>query len=185
MHKTYTYPLEKVYRDLWELINPDNDLMLGLGGTTAWDIESTPPAANPTLIDVPQLFIYLPVTKRLGAKRTNKNNKTVVVGHVDPGVMLSKGLQYEVTTVNSLQELRIRDLKQICLEIEVDHNLLPQTTFRTIGLYRFISYEEGVTAGGASYLPEEITGSLFYVENFRPVTVTNNVKQTFRIVVKG
>lgn len=175
MYKTYTYPLERTYKNVWDLVNPENDLLLGLGGITSWPIESLPPAADSTNLTVPEIFIYIPVTRRKLAQQVNSKSEYS---------LSNNGFIFDIISVENIDQIRLNNIKHACLEIDVDHNLLPQTEFRSLGLFRDVTYT-GITDEESSYDPAYIDASLFYLENFQPITVTENTTQTFKIIVEG
>ena len=176
MYKTFAYPAEKTYTTLWNMINPDNGLVIGLGKNSAWANESAPPAVDLAATEQEELFCYIPVTKRKVA--TLVSTLTAESVEID-------GKFYEVADVESLDDIRLSIAKRLLAEIVVDHNLLPAGSFRSIGLYRFIEYADLIDPEAAIFFPGDITASLYYLEHFKPINKTANLLQTFKLVVSA
>lgn len=150
--------------------------MLGLGKTTPWEIESAPPTVPPATIEVPELFAYIPVTKKQGAIKVDK---------AGPDTTIVDGQFYKLVDFTRLEDIRLNSVRNIYLEAELNHNLITVESFRSLGVHVEIEYAGGVSLGQPLYAWGELVGKLYYVENFRPIAKVDNLTQTFKLVING
>lgn len=173
MSNRFAYPAEKTYTTLSNMLDPEKGLLLGLGRTNSWTSETSPPDVNPLATEQEQLACYFPILTRKVAKRVGS-------GGIEFG-----GQLFTITEAESLAAVRAAQATHLYIEAVVDHNLMPNNSFRSLGLYRFIEYEEGIDPEAPVFLPGDVNASLYFLEHIEPVVKTNNLLQTFKIIVKG
>lgn len=173
MSNRFAYPAEKTYTTLWNMANPDKGLLLGLGRTNSWPLETSPPDVEPLATEQEELACYFPIVTRKVAKRVSS-------GGTEFG-----GQFFTITEVTNADSIRFAQATHLYIEAVVDHNLMPNNSFRSLGLYRFIEYAEGIENNLPIYLPGDVDASLYFLEHIEPVVKTTNLLQTFKIIVKG
>jgi hypothetical protein len=173
MSNRFAYPAEKTYTTLWNMANPDHGLLLGLGRTNSWALETSPPDVDPLATGQEQLACYFPIVTRKVAKRVSS-------GGTEFG-----GQFFTISEAATLDTIRAAQATHLYIEAVVDHNLMPNNSFRSLGLYRFIEYAEGIDAAAPVFLPGDVNASLYFLEHIEPVVKTSNLLQTFKIIVKG
>lgn len=184
MLKTFLYPINATYTNIWQLIKPGNTTMLGIGRTSAWSIESAPPAPATLITDVEQLIGYVPLKK--GGAAIRVNSQTGDSFGVD-------GKFYRSVEASTINTIRATEANQVYLEFEIDHNLISAGKFRSVGVYKNVEFSQelldaaidGEVEKKGLYEVEDLTGDLCYVENFPPISVTNNLIQTIKLVING
>lgn len=173
MSNRFAYPAEKTYTTLWDMVNLDHGLLLGLGRTNSWASETSPPDVDPLATQQEELACYFPILTRKVAKR------------VSSGGMEFGGQFFTITEVETLGAIRAAQATHLYIEAVVDHNLMPNNSFRSLGLYRFIEYAENIDETSPMFLPGDVDTSLYFLEHIEPVIKTTNLLQTFKIIVRG
>lgn len=173
MSNRFAYPAEKTYTTLWNMVNPDKGLLLGLGRTNSWPSETSPPDVDPLATEQEQLACYFPILTRKVAKRVSS-------GGTEFG-----GQFFTISEAATLDSIRAAQATHLYIEAVVDHNLMPNNSFRSLGLYRFIEYAEETDPEASVFLPGDVNASLYFLEHIEPVVKTTNLLQTFKIIVKG
>lgn len=176
MSNRFAYPAERTYTTLWNMVDPDNGLLLGLGRTNSWPIETSPPDVDLMTTQQEQLACYFPATVRKVAKRVSSGGG---------GVFQFGGQFFQLYDASSLDSIRSSQATHLYIEAVVDHNLMPNNSFRSVGLYRFVKYNSNIPDNLSIYLPSDVTAALYFLEHLEPIIKTTNLKQTFKIVVKG
>lgn len=167
------YPAERTYTTLWDMVREDHGLLLGLGKTSSWPSETSPPDVDLTATSQQELACYFPIVTRKVAKRVGT-----------AGVSFG-GQLFDVTEVTTLDGIRAAQATHLYIEAVVDHNLMPNNSFRSLGLYRFIEYGESIDPEALVFLPGDVSASLYFLQHLEPVVKTTNLVQTFKIIVKG
>ena len=176
MPNRFAYPAEKIYTTLWNMANLDNGLLLGLGRTNSWPIETSPPDVDSTVTEQEQLACYFSIKTRKVAKRVSSGGA---------GIFSYGGQFFQLYEVSNLDSVRAAQATHLYIEAVVDHNLMPNNSFRSLGLYRFVQYGLNIPNDLGVYLPGDVTAALYFLEHIEPVVKTTNLKQTFKIIVKG
>lgn len=170
------YPAEKTYTTIWNMLRPDNPLFLGLGKTSSWPSESSPPDVDLTATTQQELACYFPIHIRKTAKRVSSGT----AGSISFG-----GQFFIISEADSLNDVRSAQASHLYIEAVVNHNLMPNNSFRSLGLYRFIKYLNEIAEDLDVYLPGDVDASLYFLQHIEPVVKTTNLEQTFKIIVKG
>lgn len=151
--------------------------MLGFGHPNPWVTESAPPSVPPSTVEVEDLFAYVPVTAKKGAIKVSAAGQDTVN---------INGQFYQLVDFTELEDIRLNAVRNIYLEGTLEHNSLSEVdSFRSMGVYVDIDYAEGYSAGQTIYGWGELVGKLYYIEFFRPVPKTENLTQTFKVVING
>lgn len=173
MSNRFAYPAGKTYTTLWNMANLDNGLLLGLGKTSSWPSESSPPDVDPLASEQVELACYFPILTRKVAKR------------VSSGGIPFGGQLFTLFDAESLNDIEAVQATHLYVEAVVDHNLMPNNSFRSLGLYRFIKYADDIEPTEPMFLPGDVDASIYFLEHIEPVVKTSNLLQTFKIIVKG
>jgi hypothetical protein len=176
MYKTFCYSDGSSFYNIWRYGLPESKLFIGLGNTSAWSNEASPPVPESSIYQQSNLFIYFPATRLYAAKQTASPSISSVS---------IKGKYFEYSEDLSLTNIKSNGYDLAYVECDVEHNLLTSSTFRSMGVYGLIDYNAGVVEGEASYTPGNLETYLKYLEYFPPINKTSGLTQTFRIVFKG
>ena len=175
MHSQYTYTNTYTYKKAFDLIDPTNLMLVGLGGISPWAIEATPPQPPIDSITINDLFSYFPVTQRMGAVR---------VPDYTTGAINYNGFYYKLITVNNVADARDNDVRSVYLSTVVSHNLLLQTAFRIVGLFTDIALDTGATTTQQIYTSNEVvSANLIYLQYCRPTYKQVNLTQNIQIII--
>lgn len=167
------YPAAKTYTTLWNMVNLDNALLLGLGKTSSWTIETSPPDVDLTATEQQELACYYPIAVRKVAKR------------VSSGGVSFAGQLFNITKVETLDAIEAAQATHLYVEAVVDHNLMPNNSFRSLGLYRFVSHADSIDPAASIFLPADVDASLYFLQHIEPVVKTTNLVQTFKMIVRA
>lgn len=172
---TFTYPLEQYYRRLEYLIAPQTVVVLGLGRTSPWNVEAVPPTPDPNSPTLEELFVYFKIPIRYGAKR---------LAYPTEETITLKDEAYLLYPEVPLEEIRLKQLREMYLEVTIDHNEINAGSFRSFGVFVVRKFlKEDHCAVRTLYKVEEVDAIPLYYENFPPVQVQEDLEQTFKLVI--
>ena len=172
---TKSLTINNKYERLKSLLAVDNRLLLGVGRTTSWPIETAPPDVNPNTLQQDEVALYLPVTKLAV--------QLVATSYTEPNPSeLIAGSRFAKTT--DLEEIVNDNANMLYVSTVLKHNNFPESSYRSFGLYEkcLVSPTPLQTT---SYTPEEVTAAtLFYLEFFQSVEIQPNVEESVKLVIR-
>jgi len=136
--------------------------VLGIGQTTAWNIESAPPNVDPGLNQVPELALLIPVV--------------VKAAYWNPsGTISVKNIHY--STAENLTDITANQATQLLLTASLNHNDLPIASYRALGLYL------ASATGSGPWLPTAVpTRKLVWLSYQTPTFKTPNLTELIKVV---
>jgi hypothetical protein len=136
--------------------------VLGVGQTTAWNIESAPPNVDPSLSQVPELALLIPVVVK--AAYWNPTG-TVSVGNV------------HYSTAENLTDITTNQATRLLLTATLNHNDLPIASYRSLGLYL------ANPTGSGPWLPAAVPARKLVWLSYQPPTFkTPNLSEVIKVV---
>ena len=136
--------------------------VLGVGRTTAWNIESAPPNVDPSLEQVPELALLIPVIV-----------KAVYWNPV--GLISVTGVHY--STAETLTEITANQATRLLLTATLNHNDLPVASYRALGLYL------ASPTGSGPWLPAAVPTRKLVCLSYQPPTFkTPNLSELIKVV---
>lgn len=160
------------YQRLLDLLDPANNLVVGVGNTSPWAIEAAPPIIDVLLEEQEELQLLLPVTKKVAVKE-------VLVTPATTHYVVANKIFKEVSS--TFTAIRTEQATKLLVETKLDHSKLTVGSYRSIALYQRATIP---TEQKLAYTPNEIISkSLLYIEQFQAVDVQPDVTETIRMVI--
>jgi hypothetical protein len=98
-----------------------------------------------------------------------------------------EGKYYKLYESPSLVDIRSQMMTHMYLELEINHTSLIAPSFRSLGIFyigEILDRENSKKHCYNSFIPSDIDAVPLYFENFTPVEVQEDVRQTFRLVIE-
>jgi hypothetical protein len=172
------YPLESQFIRLHKFLQPTLPLLLGLGQTSPWSIEASPPNPDISAPTINELFIYFHIRIKKAAIPTTS---------ISDDTFNNNGILYKLIDNPSINDIRSNLIKHIYLETTVNHTNLRVASFRSLGIYYLekiynevetqINYDDVIE-------PSEVEAVPIFYQNFLPVDVVEDLRQTFKLIIE-
>lgn len=168
----YTYSNSFKYQKILELVSKKSKFVFSFNRYSPWSLDLIPPFPTPNTT-LSEFIGFLPISQLYPVITTSDSQ--------NPNSFLVNNLLYLKidSTYNSISSNKC---SKLCFESSLDHNLLPQPSWRTMGLHMSTSVDIPFTSFVTS-IDTSIPLIMVYTHNAPPRTKENNVTETVRIIL--
>lgn len=153
-------------------------LLLGLGNTSAWAVESEPDNLPSTISSLTEEFGYVPFFSKEAVRRLTVNDS-------DPDTFTMEGSHYRRLTATSRATLRGAGATHLLLQARLTHSQLTPTSYRSLAIYTNLTLATDIDLTGNLIPTGDVTDkTMVYAETFSPIFKQEGLKQLFRLVIK-
>ena len=152
------------------LVQKANSIYVGLGKSSAWSDENTPPAESNTAIALDEPILYKKVTTAELCRLTNVGETGGVIVGTD---------SYVVATTADMNN---PDYRYLYCEVNISGADAGAISYREIGLFSDLTPNSGVTK--TTLLPADVssTGTLLTISNYKVQNITDTGSVTVGII---
>ena len=153
----------------------NEDVILGLGNTSAWASEANPPSVNTSITQQTELLGYIPVlTKQAVARLSNPTEDTITI----------KGGHY-LPIPSTYEALDTNYCNSILVTGSLDHNSVVgnANSYRSIGLYRDLKFSNGATISDPFIEYLDVVGMLVKLVYFSPQNLVADTTESISLVL--
>lgn len=158
------------YSKILELISKRTNFLFSLNHYSNWSLDLIPPAPTPISSPV-ELLGYLPISQLYPVTTTTQQSS-------DSFVVQD---QLYTRVESTLPDITSNKCSKLCFQSSLDHNLLPNNSWRSINLYLSSTTIPNTTF--FQTLPNGTSLTLIYSVYSPPRTKETNVTETIRILL--